>query len=300
MPRAKAGTIELEYAEVVPPGTSDPTDLEPLLMIMGIGAQMVLWPEDFLAEVARRGFRVIIFDNRDVGASTWLDDLPAPKPLATIRQAIAGGPIDAPYSLIDMADDVAGLMDHLGLATAHVLGVSMGGMIAQTFAIGHPHRVRSLTSIMSSPGGRRFSLTSPRVLRTLLARAPKTPEDAEANALRFYAAAGSPGFPRDEDGIRRRARRSFERGVHREGFRRHFAAIQATGKRAEALGFVRVPALVIHGAADPLIMPYAGRATARALPQAELRMIEGMGHDLPRPLWRSIADDIARLRDRAG
>lgn len=298
MPRARVGEVELEYAEVLPDGVADPDTLEPLVMIMGIGAQMVLWPRGLLDELASRGFRVIIFDNRDVGASTWLDHLPVPKPVATMGRAVAGMAIDAPYTLVDMADDVAGLLDHLGLATAHVLGASMGGMIAQTLAITHPHRVRSLTSIMSSPGGRRYSLAKPHVLKTLLQPAPRDPLQAEENALRFYAAAGSTAFERDEAGVRERARLSFERGVHPKGFARHFAAILATGKRGPALRFFRRPSLVIHGSVDPLILPHAGRATARALPDAELLLIDGMGHDLPRGVWPTVVEGVERVARR--
>lgn len=285
MPRARCNAIELEY-DVVGEG-------EPLVMVMGIGAQLVQWPDGLIETLAARGFQVIRFDNRDCGLSTRLEDARVPRIKETMLGGILGRPVDAPYTLVDMADDVSGLLDHLGLRTAHVLGVSLGGMVAQTMAIVHPSRLRTLTSVMSTTGQRRYSIGRPRAIRALLGPVPRSEEDAVARHLAFRKVCGSTGFTRDLELEATIARRSWARGYYPRGFLRQLAAVMATGDRTHALRFVRVPTLVLHGTVDPLIPPGGGRATARAIPNARLRMIEGMGHDLPPGAWSIIADEVS-------
>lgn len=305
MPLARISReIELAFEIVPRPDASEASaeslrSGEPLVLIMGIGAQLIYWPDDFCAALAERGFSVIRFDNRDVGLSTKLEGRRAPPLQTMISRMAAGLPVAAPYTLLDMADDVAGLLDHLGIDRAHVVGASMGGMIAQTFAIAHPHRVRSLTSIMSHPGGRRHMLASPRAIRALLMPAPRDRDEAMARAETFYRVVGGRGFPLDIETVRERAGRAYDRCFYPAGFLRQLAAILASGSRREALAFVRVPAAVIHGADDPLILPRGGRATAEALPDARLVVVEGMGHDLPRGAWPQILDAIEGAARRA-
>jgi pimeloyl-ACP methyl ester carboxylesterase len=287
---ARANGIELAYEEE---GSG-----EPMVLIMGIGAQLVFWPDDFVSGLAERGFRVVRFDNRDVGQSTKLSALRAPNLRRAMMRSLLGLPVEAPYTLSDMADDTAGLMDALGIDAAHVVGVSLGGMIAQTLAITHPHRVRSLTSIMSTPGGRRNMLSHPRALAALLGKPPRTAEEAEAHLVAISRVIGSRAFPLDETELRRKARLSFGRGGDPRGFARQFAAMLATGDRRGALRFLRRPAAVIHGSVDPLILPHAGRATARAIPEARLRIVEGMGHDLPRGAWPIFFEEISAVTGR--
>lgn len=291
MPRVESNGLELEY-EIIGAG-------EPLILVMGIGAQLIYWQDDFCRLLADQGFAVVRFDNRDVGLSTKLKGRKAPPFSTLLTRGLLGRPIDAPYSLSDMADDTAGLMDALGFDRAHVVGASMGGMIAQTLAITHPHRVASLTSIMSTPGGRRHLLTTPRAMRALLQPAPQSRDEAMDRAEAFYSICGSTGFDRDVQGIRQRAGRAYDRCFYPAGFARHMAAIFATGSRRQALKFVRAPSLVIHGSADPLILPRSGRATAAAIPDSRLLMLEGMGHDLPRGAWPPIVEAIASNATRA-
>jgi len=273
----------------------------PLVLVMGIGAQMVLWDERLIASLVARGFRVICFDNRDVGESTRLDDMPVPPPLPTLVRGFVGAPrvfpVRAPYTLSDMARDVIGLLDGLAIERAHVLGVSMGGMIAQHVAIEHPDRVQSLTSIMSTTGAR--FLPHPKALRALLLPIGKTVEEAEARFLQVWKIIGSPAYPPDPDRLRANARRSFARGISPRGFLRQLAAIAASGDRTARLASVRAPALVIHGREDPLIPVRAGRATAKALRVARYLEMPGMGHDLPVALHARFADEVAELAERS-
>jgi pimeloyl-ACP methyl ester carboxylesterase len=288
MARMRANGIELEY-EVMGEG-------EPLVLIMGIGSQLVMWPDDFCKGLVDLGFQVIRFDNRDVGLSSKITGGPRVNVPLVIAGALAGRPMEAAYTLVDMADDVAGLLDGLGIDQAHVVGCSLGGMIAQCFAIAHPNRLRSLTSIMSSAGGRRAMFSKPSAVLALLGRkAPRTAEENGENHLHFFRTAGSKGFPLDEADIRARARRSFERSNDRVGFLRQLAAMYATPARHGALRFVRVPSLVLHGSDDSLILPRSGLATARSIPGARYRLVEGMGHDLPRAAWPILWDEIAAV-----
>jgi pimeloyl-ACP methyl ester carboxylesterase len=293
MPRAKVGALELAYAD-------DGAGV-PLVLVMGIGAQMVLWDERLIAALVARGFRVIRFDNRDVGESSRLDHLGTPRPIETLVRGFARLPrllpVRAPYTLSDMASDVVGLLGALGIERAHVVGVSMGGMIAQHVAIEHPHRVASLTSIMSSTGARLFP--KPSALRVLFTPMGRTVEEAEERFLAVWRVIGSPGYPLDEARLRRVAREVVARGYSPRGFLRQLAAIAASGDRTERLGGVRAPALVMHGREDPLIPVRGGRDTARALRRSRYLEFPGMGHDLPAPLFPRFADEIAELAARA-
>ncbi|MGE0784060.1 MAG: alpha/beta fold hydrolase [Sandaracinaceae bacterium] len=271
----------------------------PILLVMGIGAQLIFWPEEFCDRLAERGHRVIRFDHRDVGRSTWLDDAGVPPLGPTLLGALVGRRVAAPYALEDMAGDVAGLLDVLDIDSAHVVGVSMGGMIAQTMAITHPHRMRSLTSIMSTTGRPTPFISDPRALRALFSNPPRTREQAQDHAQRFWTAIGSTGFEIDVREVRARAGAAWDRGSNPKGFLRHLAAIGATGDRTSRLRFVRMPTQVIHGTVDPLLRPIGGRWTAEAIDGARLTMIEGMGHDLPRGVWPRLLDMIDSLAARA-
>jgi pimeloyl-ACP methyl ester carboxylesterase len=289
MPRATANGIELEYE------TTGPEDGRPLLLIMGLGAQLIHWPEAFCAMLAERGHLVILFDNRDSGLSTSFDgeqvDL-----AAVLMSAFSGQETSAPYLLDDMADDAAGLLDALGLQSAHVVGVSMGGMIAQALAIRHSPRVRSLTSIMSSP---EFVEPYPELVAMLATPPPEGREAYLERSLADYRLLAGTAFPIEEEEFRRVEGAAYDRGLNPRGTERQLAAILGSPGRRTALAGVRAPTLVIHGSADRLIPPIGGRLTADAIPGAELLIIEGMGHDLPRDTWPAIVDAISRLTERA-
>jgi pimeloyl-ACP methyl ester carboxylesterase len=285
----KVGEIEIAYETF-----GDPAN-PAVLLVMGLATQMIAWHEDFCAELASRGFHVIRFDNRDVGRSTALRHLPAP----TIRQLALRSKKAAGYTLSDMAADAVGLLDQLGIERAHIVGASMGGMIAQTIAIEHPQRVLSLCSIMSNTGSRLAGQPKLATYRVLLAVPPADREQFIEHVLKMYRVIGSPGFDRDEDDLREIAGRSYDRGRNPAGSGRQLAAIISSGDRTEGLRGVRVPTVVIHGTRDPLVRPSGGRATARAVPGARLVKIEGMGHDLPRQAWPRIIDAIAENAARA-
>ncbi len=271
-------------------------DGQPLLLVMGLGSQMILWHDEFVDLLIERGFQVIRFDNRDIGGSTHLADAPP-----TFRQIAAGVAwrrwAKAPYRLSDMAADAVGLLDHLGIAKSHVVGASMGGMIAQTMAIEHPDRVASLTSIMSNTGDRRNGRVKLGLLRLMAARMRKPPTDRVEGAVAIFREIGGPHF--DEDGARLLAKRAMERGDDQEGTARQVAAIAASPNRTPDLQRVEAPTLVIHGLVDPLVMPSGGIATAKAVPGARLVMFGDMGHDMPRVRWTEMADAIATNARRA-
>jgi pimeloyl-ACP methyl ester carboxylesterase len=287
---ARIGDIELAYETF-----GDPAH-PALLLVMGLGTQMLGWRAEFCAELAGRGFRVVRFDNRDAGRSTKFSAHPPPTP----RQLLRRDRKAAAYTLADMADDAAGLLDHLGIARAHVVGASMGGMIAQTIAFRHPDRVLSLVSIMSNTGARWTGQPSVGVYGVLLKRSPSDRDGYVAHQLRVLEQIGSPGFPRDEDDRRDTALRSFDRGHDPAASGRQLAAIIASGDRSAQLATIRAPTLVIHGTKDRLVAPSGGRATAKAIPGARLLMVEGMGHDLPRAAWPQIIEAIAQNAARAG
>jgi pimeloyl-ACP methyl ester carboxylesterase len=281
---------EVAYQEV-----GDP-DGEPLLLVMGLATQMIARDEDFCAMLAERGFRVFRFDNRDVGHSTHLDDaaVPARRDLFFPRRGRAA------YLLSDMAADTAGLMDHLGIESAHVAGISMGGMIGQTLAIEHRERVRSLVSMHSTTGSRRVGHPTLKVFGLMMAEAPRDRESFIKRIERTYELIGSPAFPTDEERLRRIAESSWERGHNPRGVLRQLHAIVSSGDRTRALRRLDLPVTVIHGTRDTLVNISGGRATARAIPGARLRVVEGMGHDLPRDLWPIFADELTDVAARAG
>ena len=281
MPSTTANGITIEYETA-----GDPSH-PPLLLIMGLGGQLIAWDDDFVAALVAKGFYVVRYDNRDVGRSTWFDDAGTPDLLA----ALAGEAKPA-YLLADMADDAAGLMDGLGIASAHVLGVSMGGMIAQSVAIQHPARVGTLTSIMSTTGDRAVGQPHPEAIAALMAPPPATREDAIEMSVKTWQVIGSPGFAFHEDRIRASAGAAYDRGFHPDGTARQMVAILASPDRTPGLGELSVPTLVIHGESDPLVDPSGGKATADAVPGATLWTIPGMGHDLPPELFGEIADRV--------
>ncbi len=287
---APANGIELAYQEM-----GDTTG-EPLLLVMGLGTQMIAWDEGFCSLLAERGFRVIRFDNRDIGRSTKIESAGAPSRV----DMMFGRRGSAAYLLPDMAVDTIALMDHLDIDSAHLVGASMGGMIAQTTAIEHPERVRSLVSIMSNTGSRWTGMPSRKAMAVLLGRPPRGREAAIERTVRTFRVIGSPGYPFDEERVRVIAGRSYDRGHSAAGVLRQLHAITASGDRTQALHDLSIAATVIHGNRDPLVRPAGGRATARAIPNARLKMIDGMGHDLPRQLWPVFAEEIAGNAARAG
>jgi pimeloyl-ACP methyl ester carboxylesterase len=269
---------------------SDP----PALLVMGLGTQMLAWHADFCTLLAERGLYVVRFDNRDIGRSTHLS---APPP--TVAQLLRRSRTAAAYTLADMAEDAAGLMRELEISPAHVVGASMGGMIAQTLAARHPQRVRSLVSIMSNTGSRVWGQPSLRTYAVLLRRAPSGRDAYIAHIERVFAAIGSPGLPRDIEQIRELAAASYDRDHDPDGPGRQLAAIIASGNRAGELRGITAPTLVVHGKSDPLVAYSGGRATARLIPGAKMMSVEGMGHDLPRAVWPRLIDAIAALAARA-
>ena len=289
MPRATVAstsppTVELEYDTFGSP--DDPA----LLLVMGFTAQLIAWDVAFCEQLAARGYHVIRFDNRDCGLSTHLDGQLV-DPMAVMSARLSGDePPEVPYTLSDMAADAVGLLDHLGIDRAHVLGASMGGMIAQTMAIEHPERCLSLISVMSSTGDPRAGQPTPEALALLLTPPPTDREAYIAGADRISVFTSKKYF--DPAKARERAAAAFDRAFYPEGASRQLAAIYYSGDRADALAKVEVPTLVIHGRDDNLITPSGGTLTAEAIPEASLLLLAHMGHDLPEPLWPVIVDAI--------
>jgi pimeloyl-ACP methyl ester carboxylesterase len=274
----------------------DPADA-PILLVMGLATQMIAWHDEFCEQLAERGFYVVRFDNRDIGRSTHMD-FPPP----TVGQLVRRRFRPEQYTLSDMADDTAGLLRELDFAPAHVVGASMGGMIAQMVAAEHPDSVRSLTSIMSTTGSRVHGQPAFSVYKYLLRPPPRDRDGYIERAAAVFGLVGSTGFQRDEQYIRERAAKSYDRGYDVRAGGRQLGAITASGNRTEALHTITAPTLVIHGSVDKMIRPSGGRATAKAIPGARLLMIEGMGHDLPRGAWPQIIDAVsehARAADGA-
>jgi pimeloyl-ACP methyl ester carboxylesterase len=265
---------------------------EPLLLIMGLAAQMIHWDDDFCRQLAARGFRVIRFDNRDIGKSTRLTGGNRLTPLELLKLRFLKIPVQASYKLRDMAEDTTGLMDVLGIKSAHLVGASMGGMIAQEIAISFPQRVRSLTSIMSSTGNPKDPPPTREAAALLMAAPPATKQEYIERFAKTWKILRGGSFPEDEALDRSRAERTYERGLNPAGVGRQLRAILASGSRKQRLRSVKAPTLVIHGSVDPLVRPQAGRDTAASIPGAKLLMIEGMGHALPIPIWPQIIDAI--------
>jgi pimeloyl-ACP methyl ester carboxylesterase len=287
--RARVGEFEFAYETFGNAG--DP----PVLLVMGLATQMLGWPDDFCRGLADRGLFVIRFDNRDIGLSTHLHSAGAPN----LMSVLGGDHSAAPYALADLAADTVGLLDALGLASVHLVGASMGGMIAQLVAIDHPDRVRSLTSIMSTTGAPSVGAPTEAAMAVLLAPPATDRESAVQRTVDTYRVIGSPGFEFDEDSLRARAGLAYDRAYDPAGVARQLTAILSTPDRTADLGRVTVPTLVIHGSDDALVDVSGGRATAAAVPEAELLVVEGMGHDFPQEKWAEITDRITALIQRA-
>jgi pimeloyl-ACP methyl ester carboxylesterase len=264
----------------------------PILLIMGLGAQMIAFEEPFCAALAAKGFYVVRFDNRDIGRSGRFDLAGIPNVLAMMGNLALGRLPEAPYALTDMANDTVGLMDALHIPKAHVVGVSMGGMIGQTMAIHHGDRLRSLVSIMSSTGDRSLPQATPEAAAVLLTPAPLDRAAFIKHSVNVMKVLRGPHFPEDLAHDETRAARNFDRGINPPGVARQLAAVLVSGNRTAALKAVTTPTLVIHGDADPLVRIDAGRATAAAIPFATLQIMPNMGHSLPKALWPRLIDSI--------
>ena len=283
MPNVSANGIQIEYETFGNPNSP------PLLLIIGFGGQLFFWDDELCEQLAQRGHYVIRFDNRDVGLSTKLEEAGVPDIGALMR----GEAIHPPYTIEDMADDAVGLLDALGIEKAHICGMSMGGMIAQAVAINHPRRVLSLISIYSTTGNPELPQPTPEALGILLTPPPEEREANIAHTMKLFRTIAGPGFPFDEEWHRKLASQAYDRAFYLPGVARQFVAIWTQKNRKPALASVSVPTLVIHGADDPLVPVEGGKDTAEAVPEAELKIIEGMGHDLPHSgAWPQIIDAI--------
>jgi pimeloyl-ACP methyl ester carboxylesterase len=274
----------------------DPSD-EPMLLVMGLSSPLTWWDPELCSMLARQGYFVITLDNRDVGRSTKMRERVTRRMLV---RALAGRRVRPPYTLVDMAHDALGLLDHLGVESAHVVGVSMGGMIAQSLAIEAPARVRSLTSIMSTTGKRTVGWIDPRLMPVLLRPLRPGLEAYERTSVTIWRMIGSPAYPRTEERTLEIARATYARGISPTGSLRQMMAILTQPNRSQRLHSLRMPTLVIHGLDDRMVHVSGGRATASAIPGAELLLIEGMGHDLSPELYDTFVDAITRVASRAG
>jgi pimeloyl-ACP methyl ester carboxylesterase len=286
--RAQVGPVELVYETI-----GDPQDA-PMLLVMGLGMQLIHWDRGLCELLADRGFHVIRFDNRDAGLSTKIRG-----PVPNVMRLMAGMPVRVPYLLDDMAGDSFGLLDELGIERAHVVGVSMGGMIGQTMAIRQPERVLSLASMLSTTGDRRVGTPKLRVWSLMMRRAPQERDAYVRYFTRVFRMIGSPAYRVDEARTRELAAATYDRCHYPAGTARQLGAIMASSSRTEALRQLEVPTVVIHGESDPLVPLRAGLATARAIPNARLLTIPGMGHNLPEPLWPTFVDAIVKNTERA-
>ena len=289
MPEAIANDVTIYYETDGNP--SDP----PLLLVMGLGAQMTAWHPDFRAALVKRGFFVISFDNRDAGRSSWFDQFGPADPFAAFA-----GTVTAPYLLTDMANDAFSVLDALDIPAAHVLGVSMGGMIVQTMAIEHPERVLTMTSVMSTTGDLSVGQARPEIMAVLMRPPAADKASAVEQGVSTSRTISSPGFPFDEEGVRAHIAANYDRGYHPEGTARQLVGVICSGDRTAGLRQLDVPTLVIHGEGDPLVDVSGGRATADAIPGATLKLVPGMGHDLPPVLFDEMADAVADHISQAG
>ncbi|HEX3793039.1 MAG TPA: alpha/beta hydrolase [Acidimicrobiales bacterium] len=287
MPTAHVNGIDIAY-EV----SGDPAD-PALLLVMGLGAQLIVWPEAFINQLTKHGLYVISYDNRDVGLSTKLEGLP------DVVGLFGGDFTSAPYTIEDMADDGVALLRHLGIAKAHVAGASMGGMIVQAMVIHHPDVFITATSVMSTTGDRSVGQPTGEALSALLRPIATNRDEAIAGSVEGAKIIGSPGYPAGDDVVAARAAESYDRGYFPEGTARQLASILSAVDRTEGLHGVTIPFLVIHGEADPLVQPSGGEATAAAVPGAKLLTIPGMGHDLPDELIGQIVDAIIATTELA-
>jgi pimeloyl-ACP methyl ester carboxylesterase len=295
MTQIQANGITIEYDD------HGDSAAPPILLVMGLGAQMTLWPQELVDALVERGFRVIRYDNRDIGLSHKFEGAKAPGMAKLFLLSKFGFKPRVPYTLADMATDGIGLLDALGIDKAHIVGASMGGMIAQHMAFSHPERVLSLTSIMSTTGNRKLPGGTREAIGVLTKRPASMDEDVLVeHGLKVARAIGSPGYRLDDDKVRERTRALLKRSFYPAGMPRQFAAIVADGDRRERLRAVKAPTLVIHGEADPLVPLPGGQDTAASIAGAKLKTIPGMGHDLPLELVDEIADAVAEHARAAG
>jgi pimeloyl-ACP methyl ester carboxylesterase len=293
MPGVRANGIRIEYESF------GPTEAPPILLVMGLGSQLVHWDEEFCERLAARGHRVIRFDNRDVGLSTHLPEAGAPDLLDLVARVGRGESLRVAYTLADMADDAAALLEALGIERAHAVGVSMGGMIVQLLALRHAERVRSLTSIMSTTGRRDLPPPKPDAMQRLLLPVPAARSAAIEHSVETFRVIWGSGYPFDEARVRGRAALAYDRAFDPFGGARQLAAILASGSRREVLAAVTAPTLVVHGTDDPLVPVEGGLDTHEAVPGSELLLVEGMGHSLPVGAWPALVDGIAEIAARA-
>jgi len=292
MPKAKANNIEIEYDTF-----GDPSS-KPLLLVMGLGAQMIAWLEDFCMMLVDKGFYVIRFDNRDIGLSTKFEEAGVPDIMKEFMAAQRGETILPPYTLEDMADDAVGLLDALNIEKAHICGASMGGMIVQIIAFRHPTRVLSLTSIMSTTGNPKLPQAKPEALQVLLKPMPTERKAYIEESVKRRRILYGSGFPYPEDQARKFAAILYDRSFYPQGMARQLFAILATKNRVPKLGSIKVPTVVIHGGDDPLVPVEGGKETAEYISGSELIIIEGMGHSLPPEAWPQIVDAIAKNAEK--
>jgi pimeloyl-ACP methyl ester carboxylesterase len=284
---AKANGIEIAYDTFG--HQSDP----PILLIIGLGVQMILWDEKFCKQLAARGYWVIRFDNRDIGLSTILNKLGVPNISDVMKALSRGEALNVPYTLADMANDAVGLLDAIGIDSAHVVGLSMGGMIGQLMALHFPGRIRTLTSVMSTTGDPKLPPPKPEALSVLVAPIPPERSAYVEGWLNVWRVLSGPQIPVEAALARKWAESSHDRGLNPNGFLRQMAAVLASGSRKNSLKALNVPTLVVHGDSDPLVPLECGIDTANSIPGAKLHIIQGMGHALPEAVWSQLIDAIA-------
>jgi pimeloyl-ACP methyl ester carboxylesterase len=294
MSRVKANNIEIEYDTF-----GNPSD-KPLLTIMGLGSQMIMWDERLCEMLVKKGFYVIRFDNRDVGLSTKFDELGVPNMKKVLFKLLRGKPVESSYSLDDMADDAAGLLDALKIGKAHICGASMGAAVAQIMAYRHPDRVLSLVSIMGSSGNPTLPQPTREAANVLIKPLPDKRDAYIKESIKRWKVLSGSGFPYDEDFVRARSTRAYDRSFYPQGSTRQLLATLASGDRREKMSTIKVPTLVIHGSEDPLVSVESGKETASIIPNSELLIIEGMGHNLPIEAWPQIVEAIAKNSQKAG
>jgi len=293
MAQVTANGIQIEY------DTFGDQNSPALLLIMGLGTQMIAWDPEFCGLLAEQGHYVIRFDNRDIGLSTKFEEAGIPNVAEAMAASMSGQEILAPYSVNDMADDAADLLSALGIDKAHVCGASMGGMIAQTIAFRHPNRVFSLISIMSTTGDPDLPQGKPEAMQVLAEESPTEREAYIDRSVKTLKILGSPGFPFDEARVRQKAAEAFDRSFYPQGMARQLVSIMASGSRKKHLVDISAPTLVIHGSEDPLVPLEGGKDTAETIPGAELLIIDGMGHDLPPGAWPQLVEGISNHTQKA-
>jgi pimeloyl-ACP methyl ester carboxylesterase len=293
MPRIKANNLTIEFETFGEP------DAKPLLLVMGLGAQMIAWDENFCQQLADAGHFVIRYDNRDVGLSTYFDDHGVPDFKELAVELMTKGSVEVPYTLDDMAMDGISLLDELGIEQAHICGASLGGMIVQAMAINHGNRILSMTSIMSTTGNPDLPPAHPEAMEALTSERADDPQHAMNRAVEVSKIIGSTGFERDEERIRTKALESYDRAYYPDGVTRQMAAVMAHGDRRPGLNQLQLPCLVIHGDIDPLVPVTGAHDTHQNVPGAELMIIEGMGHDMPKGAWHQIVEGITSLTHQA-